>query len=108
MPSDPAAYQKLLHEIMFEGKPDLQFRPEFWSLYTERKQLALQNSRPLGDLRSKNPDSGRAIDHLVNHHGGAIELLRFVPAMQKGGQFAVILDADGDVVDMLMTNPWLE
>jgi hypothetical protein len=108
MPSDPAAYQKLLHEVMFEGKPDLQFRPEFWSLYTERKQLALQNSRPLGDLRSKNPDSGRAIDLLVKRHGGAIELLRFVPAMQKGGQFAVILDADGDVVDMLMTNPWLE
>ena len=108
MPSDPAAYQKLLHEVMFEGKPDLQFRPEFWSLYTERKQLALQNSRPLGDLRSKNPDSGRAIDRSVKRHGGNIELLRFVPAMQKGGQFAVILDADGNVVDMLMTNPWLE
>ncbi len=108
MPSDPATYQKLLHEVMFEGKPDLQFRPEFWSLYTERKQLALQDSRPLGDLRSKNPDSGRAIDRSVKRHGGAIELLRFVPAMQNGGQFAVILDADGNVVDMLMTDPWLE
>jgi hypothetical protein len=109
MPSDPAAYQKLLHEVMFEGKPDLQFRPEFWSLYPERKQFSLQNSRPLGDLRGKRPDSVRAIDRLVNRHGGDIDLLRFVPAMQKDGQFAVILDAgSGDVIDMLMTDPWLD
>ena len=33
MPADPAAYQQLLQEVMLEGKPDLQFRPEFWSLY---------------------------------------------------------------------------
>ncbi len=109
MPSDPAAYQKLLREVMFEGKPDLQFRPEFWSLYPERKQLALQKSRPLNDLRDNRPDSISAIDRLVNRHGGDIDQLRFVPAMLKDGQFAVILDADsGDVIDTLMTDPWLE
>jgi len=63
----------------------------------------------LGDLHGKYPDSTPAIDRLVNRHGGNIDLLRFVPAMQKGGPFAVILDAgSGDVIDMLMTDPWLE
>jgi len=109
MPADPAAYQKLLHEVMFEGKPDLQFRPEFWSLYAERRQLALQKSFSLSDLRDKRPDSLVAMDRLVKRHGGDIDLLRFVPAMLKDGQFAVILDAgSGDVVDTLMTDPWLE
>lgn len=109
MPTDPVAYQKLLREVMFEGKPDLQFRPEFWSLYSERKATALQKSRPLADLRNNRPESIAAIDRLVNRHGGDIGGLRFVPALFRDGQFAVILDADdGDVVDSLLTSPWLD
>jgi hypothetical protein len=109
MPTDPAAYQKLLREIMLEGKPDLQFRPEFWSIYSERKDQALKKSRPLADLRDSRPDSGSAIDRLVSSHGGDIARLSFVPALFRDSQFAVILDAaNGEVVDTLLINPWLE
>ena len=108
MPSDPAEFQKLLREVMFEGKPDLQFRPEFWRMYTERKQLALEKSRPLNDLRSARPDSVTAIEKLVKQHGGDIHQLRFVPAMVKNGHFAVILDSsDGEVIDTLVIDPWI-
>lgn len=109
MPSDPATYQKLLQEIMFEGKPDLQFRPEYWSLYAERQQLVLQKSRPLGDLREARPDSLSVIDQLVKNHGGDIDQLRFVPVFRKIGHFAVILKADnGEIVDTLIIDPWLD
>jgi hypothetical protein len=108
MPTDPAAFQKLLQEVMFEGKPDLQFRPEFWSLYAERKQRVLEKSRPLQDLRDVRPDYAGTIDQLVERHGGDISLLKFVPALPRNGQFAVILDArDGDIVDKLVIDPWL-
>jgi hypothetical protein len=109
MPADPAAYQKFLREVMFEGQPDLQFRPEFWSLYDEAKQLALKTSRPLGDLREKRTASADQIDRLVRRHGGDIGRYRFVPALLRDAQFTVILDArNGDVVDSLMIDPWLE
>lgn len=109
MPVDPAAYQRLLQEVMFEGKPDLQFRPELWSVYAERKQRVLQKSRPLQDLRDARPDFTGAIDHLVESHGGDIDQLQFVPALPKSGQFAVVLDAsNGDIVDNLVIDPWLE
>ena len=108
MPADPVAYQKLLKEIMFEGKPDIQFRPEFWSLYTERKEAALKKSRPLTDLRDARPDSSGAIDKIVNNHGGDIALLKYVPVLQKDGQFTVILDAqNGAVIEILMIDPWV-
>jgi len=108
MPADPIANQKLLREIMFEGKPDIQFRPEFWSLYADRQQLALAKSRPLDDLRKARPDSISAIDKLVKKHGGDIDQLRFVPALQKDGQFTTILNAQsGEVVGTLMIDPWL-
>jgi hypothetical protein len=108
MPADPAAYQKLLKEVMFEGKPDLQFRPEFWSLYDERKQLVLKKSRPLIELRGARPDGINHIDKLVENHGGAIDQFNFVPALIKDGQFAVILDANsGNIIDTLLIDPWL-
>jgi hypothetical protein len=107
MPADPVAYQKLLREIMFEGKPDLQFRPEFWSLYTERKEIALQKSRPLLELREARPGSSAAIDSLVKKHGGDISLLKFAPTLQKDGQFTAILDAQsGDVIEAIKIDPW--
>lgn len=108
LPSDPAAYQKFLQEVMFEGQPDLQFRPEFWSLYTEKQPLVLQKSQSLEALLEARPDSANEIDRLVKDNGGDIHQLLFVPAMLKNGQFAVILDAlSGEVLDTLVIDPWL-
>ena len=108
MPSDSQGRQKLLQEVMFEGKPDIQFRPEAWSLYPERQKLGLKPSKPLLELRAARPDSTGKIDKMVNRHGGDIAKLNFVPAMMDAGHFAAILDADsGELVDMLMVDPWL-
>jgi len=108
MPADPVAYQKLVQEVMFEGKPDLQFRPEYWSPYNDRKQFVLRKSRPLDELREARPVSISAIDKLVKNHGGDINQLNFVPSLLKNGQFAVILDAhSGEIVASLLIDPWL-
>jgi len=109
MPTDPQAFQKLLKEVMFEGKPDLQFRPEFWSLYAEKQQLALQASQPLDELRLARPESVTAIDKLVNKNGGDITRLKFVPGIVQDAQFAAILDADsGQLIDTLTIDAWLD
>lgn len=108
MPTDPQKFQKLLNEIMFEGKPDLQFRPEFWSLYAEKQRLVLDVSKPLEQLRNARPESIDAIDKLVKNNGGDITQMKFVPGMVKDGQFAAILDADsGEVVDTLVIDAWV-
>lgn len=109
MPENPVAYQKLLREIMFEGKPDLQFRPEFWSLYAERRQIALQNSHPLAELREARQGSRDAIDEFVNNQGGDINQFTYVPVLQNDGQFTAVLNAgNGDVIDTLLLNPWVD
>jgi hypothetical protein len=109
LPSDPATYQKFLQEVMFEGQPDLQFRAEFWSPYTERQQLVLQKSKSLEALLVARPDSAQTIGKLVKDNGGDINQLLFVPAILKHGEFAVILDAlSGEVLDTLVIDPWLD
>jgi len=108
MPTDQQIFQKILQEVMFEGKPDLQFRPEFWSLYADKLALVLQVSRPLVDLRNARPESVDSIDKLVRTNGGDIAQLNFVPAMVRHEQFATILDArSGAVIDTLKIDPWI-
>ena len=109
MPVEPQAFQKLLKEVMFEGKPDLQFRPEFWSFYSDRQLQTLKASSPLAELRDARPESTDKINQLVARHGGDIAKFNFVPGMNRDGQFAAILDADsGAVVDTLLVNGWLD
>ena len=109
MPINPLAFQQLLEEIMLEGKPDLQFRPEFWSLYSDSQSQAIKPSKPLSKLLSERPESSAAIDQLVQKYGADINSLKFVPGIHRNGEFAVILDAaSGEVVDMLVINPWIE
>ncbi len=109
MPKDHQLFQKLIREVMFEGKPDIQFRPEFWSLYSDRQGLALEVSQPLQALHEARPEASRAIDTLVQAHGGNLNNLKFVPGLINDGQFTVILDAQtGAVIDFLGINPWLE
>jgi len=109
MPVEPQAFQKLLKEVMFEGKPDLQFRPEFWSFYSVRPLQTLKASSPLVELRGARPESTDQINRLVARHGGDIAKFNFVPGMNHDGQFTAILDADnGAVVDTLLINAWLD
>ncbi len=109
MPTDRDAFQQLLQEVMFEGRPDLQFRSEFWSLFEDRRQQVLEISRPLAELREARPGDVTAIDKLVNSNGGDITKLRFVPGMLHGGQFAAVLNAkSGEIAAYLVTDPWLD
>jgi hypothetical protein len=109
MPTDEESYQALLREVVFEGKPDLQFRPEYWSLYTEKQQQVLDVSKPLVELRIARPEAVEEIDKLVKTNGGDINILEFVPALLSNGHFTVILDADsGDVLDTSMIDPWVD
>ena len=106
--AESAAYQRLLQEVMFEGKPDIQYRPEFWSPYGERQHMAPQAARPLADLRAARPESAECIDDMAGGRNADIAHLRFVPAMMGNGHFAVVLDgSSGDVVGYIKTDPWL-
>jgi len=107
MPSDTEQFQKLLREVMFEGKPDLPFRPEFWSAYAERQHLVLQVARPLSNLRRARPAAAADIDALVQDNGGEIGGLQYIPGMIGHGNFTVVVEAkSGAIRGYLGTDPW--
>ena len=59
LPEDPAEFQRLLQEVLFEGKPDIERRPEYWSPYAARSALAEVHAVLSRRQRSrKNPSAG--------------------------------------------------
>jgi hypothetical protein len=109
MPRDAQVFQQLLQEVMLENKPDLQYRPEFWSLFSARQSLALNASKPLSELRTMRPDSVATIDKLVEKHKTNINKLSFVPALFQQGEFAAILDSEsGEFLTLTAIDPWIQ
>jgi hypothetical protein len=108
MPTDEERFQALLQEVIFEGKPDLAFRPEFWSSYADRQHLVLKASRPLSELRHARPAAEAGIDTLVQDNGGDISALQFVPGLIGDVSFTVVIDAGtGAINSYLDTDPWV-
>jgi hypothetical protein len=109
MPPPGPVYQRLLREIVMEGKPDLQYRPAFWSLYAKRQQSVTAKEKSLAVLRRSRPGAAKRIDRFVHGHGGDINTLGFVPAHGQGADFTVVLDREsGAVIGMLNVDPWVD
>jgi hypothetical protein len=106
-PTERDALQRLLEETVFEGKPDLERRPEFWRRYAEATSEVIARSRPLSALRANRPEAAEAISELVAALGLPEERLAFLPLIAKNRDLSFIVDAaDGTPLDVLDVDPW--
>ncbi len=109
MPPQGPLYQRLLREILMEGKPDLQYRPAFWSLYAARQKAVTKAEKPLTRLRKSRPGAEKRIDRFVRSHGDDIGVLGFVPAHDRNADFTVVLNIrTGAVIGRLDVDPWVD
>ena len=105
LPEDTQAQQALLFEIL-QGAPDIDRRPEFWSVY--EISAPLKRAKPLGHLAGGAPGLARLINRLAEANGHAVEQLVYLPAMGKQDDVStLILDkSSGEVLATLPVNPW--
>ena len=109
LPEDPAERQRLMEETLFQGKPDVERRPEYWSVYAEGWSQARSASKGLQYLQQARPEASEAIAATAAAAGVDANALRFLPVMGKQSDFAVVLDPeDGAIIDIIDVNPWLE
>lgn len=107
-PTDQEAYQRLLEETVFGGKPDIDRRPEFWSRYAEQAQQVVARQRPLATLRTARPAAAAAIAELPRRLGVPEERLGFVPMVAKNRDVSMIVDAStGAPLEVLDVDPWI-
>ncbi|MEL7536739.1 MAG: hypothetical protein AAFM91_06675 [Pseudomonadota bacterium] len=76
LPADEAARQQLLTELL-DGKPDIEYRPEFWYALDARLADVTSRVRPLAELDARGDDDGLA------EFRGRDASLGYIPVMHK-------------------------
>jgi hypothetical protein len=91
MPADVEEQQRIMEETLFEGKPDIDRRPEYWSPYAQDIDAVKKGARQLSDLLARRPDKAAEINQSINDTAAMGELL-YVPVIGKQQVFSLVLD----------------
>lgn len=109
MPEDPQEQQKMMMEVVFENKPDLDRRPKYWVPYRENLDIVFARTKTLQELKKQREAVAGRVDKIVASHGGDMDELAFAPMIGKNGDFAVVLERKtGRLVDAIGVDPWLD
>lgn len=107
LPRDPVVLDRLINETVFEGKRDIDRRPEFWRPYAAGISRLKAAARPLGLLLSEDSERGERARRWLARKGGGARDYVFVPLRGRNHDAAMILHADiGFPVGTLTVDPW--
>ena len=107
LPEDPAEFQRLLEETVFEGKPDIQYRPEFWSPYEERSDAVALRARSLATLAEEKPETEALISSFAQSLDREVSEFSYVPLVGKDRAFVFVIDAvTAEPIDIIDADPW--
>lgn len=107
LPADLAARQRLVEETVFEGKPDIERRPEFWGPYETYGHEIGARAAKLGKIRTGAPASVAALTALVKRSGKPESELGFLPVVAKKRNVTAIVDrSSNSIVGILDVDPW--
>lgn len=107
LPTDPEEYSRLVDEVVFEGRKDIDRRPEFWKPYGDRASAIKAKARPLLDLIRFSDKRKSSVQKWLSRHPGVIDNLLYVPVRGRGRDAAMILQADKELpVGIIDIDPW--
>ncbi len=107
MPGDPEEQQQLLNEVLFENKPDLDRRPNYWVSLDQGKNDIVAAARPLSDLKATNPDLSGQIDAALERYADRYPDLAFLPIIGRKTAFTLLIDPKSGVfIAVLAIDPW--
>lgn len=106
-PSDPAEFQRLLEETLFENKPDIERRPEFWISYADGRDAVLARAAKLSDLAVQQPDIAADISKAGRALRTDPSALVYVPAIGAKQPLTLVLDPVSALpLKVLDIDPW--
>ena len=107
LPSDPDARSRLIDETVFEGKPDIDRRPEFWHPYATGVSSILARARPLMALRDQDGVRQAAVANWLEDTAADASDFVVVPIRGQRGDAAMVLHArTGYPVGIIDVDPW--
>ena len=106
-PEDKEEREKFLFEVVTEGKPDLERRPEYYKLYTPNIEKVLQKGKSLNELIEKDNNNKKIVEKFLKGYKNKEDGLVFLPLVGKNNDMALILDKmTGLPIDGISVDPW--
>ena len=106
MPDDPREVQQLMEETLFDGKPDIQKRPQYWQSYEDAYGDVMARARPVDELLGRDAASEQRIRSLLDEKSAGEELV-YIPIMGRQRVFSLVLDTGSrEPVALLDLDPW--
>jgi len=94
-------------EGLFEGKPDIDRLPRYWSPYQAHAEIVVARGISLEELKATRPDAAEKIDTVINAHRDTTDLIG-LPVMGKEDVYVLVLEGAIPMpVDLIKLNPWL-
>ena len=107
MPEDLLERQQLVNEVLFENKPDLDRRPNYWVSLRQGKDDIVAAAKPLAGLKAIKPDARGQIDAAMLRYSDAYPNLAYLPIIGRKAAFTLLIDLQSGVfIAVLAIDPW--
>lgn len=107
LPDDPEALSKFTEEVIFEGKPDLERRTEFWHPYDQFASEALARAKDLREILKDDEVSAAKAESVIDKYEADHARLGYLPLVGRTENFAIVLDMEtGEQLDVLDVDPY--
>lgn len=107
LPADPEVFDRLMDETIFEGKKDIDRRPEFWLPYSAGIPAVAAAAQPLESLLQGDSERAASVKRWMQHRDAKNGEYVFLPLRGKHDDALMILHASiGFPVDSLNVDPW--
>lgn len=94
IPSDPAEFQQLLQETLFEGRPDIERRPDRWRPYAESKDAVLARARPLSLLLEEQPAAADEVTRISRTLSRDPADIDYLPVVAGDRSLTLVIDPE--------------
>ena len=94
MPEDTAAQQAFLESVLFEGKPDLERRTEFFEPYANGAEHIRRAATGIDDFVPQNESERRVVSRARDRYSSRYPSLGLVPTRALENDYALLLDLE--------------
>lgn len=107
-PKDKDEKNNFLFEVIMEGKPDLERRPEYYLPYALNKEKIIEKAKTLKLLVEADKNNKQKVEKFINKNADKKDDLLFLPLVGKNNDLALVLDkTTGLPIDGISVDPWL-
>ncbi len=106
-PEDPEEFQRFFDSVMFDGKPDLERRPEYWEPWHDGADIIRSRIQPLASVEGESDGEKAALERARSRYGSAYASLGLLPVGGTEEDLAALIDTRSlTIIDVVHVDVW--